>query len=43
MALTFTTLVTRIKQTAENDGQEFADSITDFIDRAELRLTREIN
>ena len=43
MAMTFTTLVSRIKQTAENDGAEFEDSVPDFIDRAELRLTREID
>ena len=43
MALTYTTLVSRIKDAAENDGQEFDVAVPDFIDRAELRLTREID
>jgi hypothetical protein len=43
MALTYTSLVSRIKDAAENDGTEFSDAVPDFIDRAELRLTREID
>jgi len=43
MALTYTTLISRIKDAAENDGQEFDNAVPDFIDRAELRLTREID
>jgi hypothetical protein len=39
--LTYTTLVQRIKDAAENDGSDFASSVDSFIDRAELRLTRE--
>ena len=41
MTLTYTTLVKRIKDASENDGGEFAESVDTFIDRAELRLTRE--
>jgi len=41
MALTYTILVQRIKDAAENDGTEFAEAVDSFIERAELRLTRE--
>ena len=41
MALTYTVLVKRIKDASENDGSEFAEAVDSFIDRAELRLTRE--
>ncbi len=43
MALTYTTLQEQIKNTAEDDSQEFSDSIPSFIDRAESRLARELD
>jgi|TARA_R100001132_G_scaffold3546_1_gene3046 hypothetical protein len=42
-ALTYSTLVTQIKNTMEDDSTEFSDSVPDFIRRAELRLTREMD
>ena len=38
-AITYTTLVTQIKNTMEDDGSEFETAIPDFIRRAELKLT----
>ena len=43
MALTYTTLQQQIKDTAEDDSLEFSDSIPSFIDRAETRLSRELD
>jgi hypothetical protein len=43
MALTYTTLQEQIKNTAEDDSQEFSDAIPSFIDRAETRLARELD
>jgi len=43
MALTYTTLVAQIKDTAEDDSEEFSDAIPSFIDRAETRLSRELD
>ncbi len=42
-AITYNTLVTQIQNTAENDDSEFVDEISNFIARAELRLTRELD
>lgn len=43
MALTYSTLVTQIKDAAENDGSEFEDAVPNFIGRTEERMSREID
>jgi len=43
MAITYTTLQDQIKDTAEDDSEEFSDAIPSFIDRAETRLSRELD
>ena len=42
-AVTYSTLVQQIKDTMEDDSTEFSNSVPDFIRRAELRLTREMD
>jgi len=41
--VTYSTLVQQIKDTMEDDSTEFSNSVPDFIRRAELRLTREMD
>ena len=43
MSITFNQLVNRIKTTSEDTSTEFVGDIPAFIDRAEARLTREID
>ena len=40
---TYADLKAAIINTAENDGSEFSDEISNFISRAELRLTKDID
>lgn len=42
-AITYNTLVSQIQNTMEDDNSEFTTTIPDFIRRAELRLTRELD
>ena len=39
----FTTLTTEIVNTTENDAQEFLDQIPNIVNRAEERLTDELD
>jgi len=41
--VTYSTLVQQIKDTMEDDSTEFSNAVPDFIRRAELRLTREMD
>ena len=43
MSMTFNQLVSRIKTTSEDTSTEFVGDIPAFIERAEARLTREID
>ena len=43
MSITFNQLVNRIKTTSEDTSTEFVGDIPAFIERAEARLTREID
>ena len=43
MATTYSALKTRIQNTMENDSTEFVSAISDFINSAEQRLTRELD
>ena len=42
-AITYSTLNQQIKDTMEDDSTEFSNAVPDFIRRAELRLTREMD